>query len=243
MPSLHFAMCSPVRSMSSTAAQRGAAQIVVTGMGVTTAFGRGPGPLLDGIARGQSAFGQTVRFDTKRCRVGVAAELAGDPKLGVELGAVIEQACADAGLDAADRARIDLLLALHADADAARNPAAEDVIGATPAEISAATGLAYPRRIYTTACVAGSTAIADAATIIGAGRAERVIVAAGYLVDADSFWLFDAGRTLANDGQVRPFSAGRQGLLLGDGLAAVVLEDAAAARRRGVTPLATLARS
>jgi 3-oxoacyl-(acyl-carrier-protein) synthase len=216
-------------------------RVVVTGMGVTTAFGRGTSALLDGLAAGQSAFGQTTRFDTKRCRVGVAAELPGDPKLPLELGTVIEQACAGARLDEADRASADLFLALHTDAGAARDPAAGDVIGDTPGEISVTTGLPHPARIYTTACVAASTAIIDAATLIRSGRASRVIVVAGYLVDADSFWLFDAGRTLATDGQVRPFSAGRQGLLLGDGLAAVVLEDASAASERGAEPLARLA--
>jgi 3-oxoacyl-[acyl-carrier-protein] synthase II len=40
---------------------------------------------------------------------------------------------------------------------------------------------------------------------------------------------------------VRPFSADRSGLLLGDGAAAVVLESASAARRRGARPLATIA--
>src|ERR1700683_5182163 len=149
-------MCSPVRSMSS---QPG--RVVVTGVGVTTAFGRGPGALLDGLAAGQSAFGQTVRFDTRRCRVGVAAELPGDPKLALELAAVIEQACAGAGLGAKDRAGLDLFLALHNDAGAARDPTARDVIGDTPAEVSVGTGLPLPARIYTTACVAASTAIAD----------------------------------------------------------------------------------
>jgi 3-oxoacyl-[acyl-carrier-protein] synthase II len=222
-------------------AQEASAQIVVTGMGVTTAFGRGTSALADGLATGQSAFGQSLRFDTRRCRVGVAAELEGDPKLGPELGAVIEQACAGAGLDAADRTAMDLFLALHTDAGSARDLAARDVIGDTPAEVSVATGLPYPARIYTTACVAASTALADAATLIRSGRVQRMLIAAGYLVDLDSFWLFDAGRTLAADGQVRPFSAGRQGLLLGDGLAAVVLEDAASARARGATPLVRLA--
>ena len=51
-----------------------------------------------------------------------------------------------------------------------------------------------------------------------AGRADRVVVAAGYLVEPDQFALFDAGRALATDGAARPFSAGR---------------ERAAARRRG----------
>src|SRR5262249_5041284 len=72
-------------------------------------------------------------------------------------------------------------------------------------------------------------------------RTDKVIVAAGFLVDADSFRLFDAGRTLAADGHVRPFSSGRKGMLLGDGVAAVVIESAQAASRRGAEVLARLA--
>jgi 3-oxoacyl-[acyl-carrier-protein] synthase II len=68
-----------------------------------------------------------------------------------------------------------------------------------------------------------------------------VVVAAGYLVEPDQFALFDAGRALAADGRVRPFSAGRSGLLLGDGVAAVVVESATAARRRRTPVLARLA--
>src|SRR5258708_15709921 len=190
-------MCLPVRSMSSWMLDSGSAQIVITGLGVTSAFGRGDGPLLNGLLAGRPAFGQATRFDTRGCRVGVAAELAGEPKLGVELSAVIEQACQRAGLDANGKVGAELLLALHTDQDAARDPAASDVIGAVPGEIAAATGLRYPARIYTSACVAASTALADAAAMISSERAPLVIVAAGYLVDADSFRLFDAGRTLA----------------------------------------------
>lgn len=217
------------------------AQIVITGLGVTSAFGRGDGPLLDGVLAGRPAFRQATRFDTSRCRVRVAAELDGDPKLGVELAAVIEQACQRAGLDAGDKAGAELLLALHTDAGAARDPTASDVIGAIPAEVAAAAGLRYPARIYTNACVAASTALTDAAVMISSGRAALVVVAAGYLVDADSFLLFDAGRTLARDGQVRPFSSGRRGFLLGDGIAAVVVESAATAASRGAQALARLA--
>lgn len=227
--------------MSSGGLEGDWSQIVITGLGVTSAFGRGDGRLFDGLLAGRPAFAQATRFDTRRCRVGVAAELAGEPKLGVELSAVIEQACQRAGLDEGDKARAELLMALHTDADAARDPMANDVIGAVPAQIAAATGVRYPTRIYTNACVAASTALADAAAMIGSGRAALVIVAAGYLVDADSFQLFDAGRTLASDGQVRPFSSGRRGLLLGDGVAAVVVESAATAARRGAEALARLA--
>jgi 3-oxoacyl-(acyl-carrier-protein) synthase len=68
-----------------------------------------------------------------------------------------------------------------------------------------------------------------------------VVVVGGYLVDPDQFALFDAGRVLADDGQVRPFSAGRRGLLLGDGVGAVVIESAESARARRAVPLVRLA--
>ncbi len=216
-------------------------QIVITGIGVSTAFGRGTDPLLDGLTSGKPAFRPASRFDASGCRATVMAGLPGEPKLGVELAAVIEQACQRAGLDAGIRAQAEFLIALHTDSDRARDPEASDVVGAGPAEVAAAAGLRYPARIYTTACVAGSTAVADAAATISAGRAEQVIVAAGFLVDADCFRLFDAGRTLAVDGHVRPFSSGRKGMLLGDGLAAVVIESAQAASRRGADVLALLA--
>ena len=222
-------------------------QVVITGLGVTTAFGRGSQLLLDGALAGRSAFSQVSRFGTDRCRVRVAATLPGAPALADELAAVIDQACDTAGLDPQSRADAVFLLAAHGDPAAARDPEAASTVsvgradGGSAAALAASCGLPSPARVYTAACVAASTAVADAAAMISSGRAARVIVAAGHLVDADTFGVFDAGRVLASDGQVRPFSAGRQGLLLGDGAAAVVLEPAAAASQRGAAVLARLA--
>jgi len=227
--------------MSSTVQDGTAPQVVVTGLGVTSAFGRGAAPLLDGVMAGKPAFGPVTRFDTGRCRASDAACLPGQPDLAGELGSVITDACAEAGFAADARAGIPLLVALHADAGAARDPAAPTVLGDTAARSAAATGFGPPPRIYTAACVAASSALADAAAMICSGRAPAVVVAAGYLVDADGFWLFDAGRTLAKDGQVRPFSVGRKGMLLGDAAAAVVLEAGDAAERRGAPLLGRMA--
>ncbi len=208
------------------------AHVAVTGVSATSAFGRGAQPLLAGALRGQPAFGRVGRFDAAARRTQAAAELPGAPLLADELAAVIDTACDAAGLDQQQRAQAVFLLALHTDAAAARDTAADVVTDDTPRRVAARCGLPDPPRVYATACVAASTAIADAAAMIVSGRADQVVVAAGYLVEADSFALFDGGRVLARDGQVRPFSAGRQGMLLGDGVAAVVLESAAAARRR-----------
>jgi 3-oxoacyl-[acyl-carrier-protein] synthase II len=215
--------------------------VVITGMGVTSAYGRGKQALLDGVLSADPAFIPVTRFGTERCRVKVAAQLPGAPVLADEIAATLEDACADAALGPELRASCTLLVALHSDAAAARDAQAGTTIGDTAATVAQRCGFPAAPRVYSSACVAASTAVADAASMIVSGAASRVAVAAGFLVDNDSLALFDAGRALATDGQVRPFSAGRRGLLLGDGVAAVLLESAAAAAGRGVRPAAVLA--
>jgi 3-oxoacyl-[acyl-carrier-protein] synthase II len=217
------------------------ADVVVTGVSATSAFGRGSGPLLSGALSGQPAFSPVRRFGVDGRRAKAAAELDDPAGLADELAAVIDAACDQAGLRQADRASTELLMALHSDSAAARDVTTLAVTGSTPADVAARTGLPEPLRVHATACIAGSAAIADAAATIASGRAARMVVSAGFLVDPDSFALFDGGRVLARDGQVRPFSSGRQGMLLGDGVAAVVLESSDAARSRDASPLARLA--
>jgi 3-oxoacyl-(acyl-carrier-protein) synthase len=182
-----------------------------------------------------------TRFRTDNCRVGVAALLPGRPVLGDELAAVLTEACEQAALGPELRAGCPLLVALHSDAGAAREPGAPRVTGTAAEQLSADCGMPAPLRTYVTACVSGSSAVADAATMITTGQADRVAVAGGFLVDADCHAMFDAGRALASDGQVRPFSDGRKGMLLGDGAAAVICESAGAAMARGAEPLAVIA--
>ncbi len=169
--------------------------VAVTGLSILTALGRGPEAQLSGVP----AFGEVRRFDTSALRVRYAALAAETGTLDEELDLAIATACSQAGVD---RSTTPLLLAMHAP------PVCE--FGAA--------------RIYTSACVSGSTALADAAALISSGRADRIVVAGAYLVEPYQFALFDAGRALASDNVVRPFSAGRRGTLLGDGVAAVVLE-------------------
>ena len=170
--------------------------VAVTGLSILTALGRGPEAQLTGTP----AFTEVSRFDTSNRRVHHAATAAETGTLEEELDQAIATACAQAGVD---RSTTPLLLALHT---------------APPRDFG-------QRRVYTSACVSASTALADAATLIRAGRVDRIVVAAAYLVEPYQYALFDAGRALSTDAAVRPFSRHRQGTLLGDGVAAVVLES------------------
>ena len=201
----------------------GRRRVAVTGLGVFSAFGRGPEPLSAAICAGKAAFGPVGRFATAGRAVRDAAHLPGAPDLTEEVLTAIASARRQAGL--ADEDRTPVLLAVHAD-------------GRT-AEIARQVGRIHDiEDVYTCACVAASTAVADAAALISLGLCERVVVAAGYLVEPDTFAMFDAGRALARDGQARPFSEGRGGLLLGDAVTAVVLEAESSMCERGATAVA-----
>ncbi|WCN78808.1 beta-ketoacyl-[acyl-carrier-protein] synthase family protein [Micromonospora sp. LH3U1] len=211
--------------------------IQLTGVHALSALGRGAGAQLAGVLAGVPAFAPVRRFDTAARRVTVAATLPDVGTLPDELAAAIDAACRVAGVDRAQRAQCALLLAVHG----GPAPGAGPTPAALADQLVVRCGLSGHTRVYTSACVSASTAVADAATLITRGDVDRVVVAAGYLVEPDQFALFDAGRALAVDGAVRPFSAGRRGLLLGDGVAAVVLESSTVSRRRGAEPVATVA--
>nr|WP_323746417.1 beta-ketoacyl synthase N-terminal-like domain-containing protein [Catenulispora pinisilvae] len=208
-------------------ARRGATEVVIRGMSVFSAFGPGVDALAEAAFAGETGFAPVERFDVAGRRAKAAAVAPGSPELARELIRAIDEACDEAALSRQDRADCQLFLAIHGDPTLGAD--------AFAAGIAAACGFGGARA-YTSACVAASTAVADAAALIAHGRAERVVIAAGYLVDADQYALFDAGRALAPDGRVRPFSAGRGGLLLGDAVGAIVLEAATDAE-----PLARLA--
>ena len=217
----------------------------MTGAAVASAYGRGTEALVSGMLSGRPAFAPVQRFDVSTRRVRFAATMRGLAELLTEVTRAAGEACDDAGLSSAGRARTPLFLAIHGDPAIARAPEADQPgLGPGPftAAVASGSGLAEQDiRCYMSACVAASTAIGDAASIIARGHADRVVVAGGYLVESDQFALFDAGRVLAVDGQVRPFSAGRRGLLLGDGVGAVVVESQESAQARRAPPLARLA--
>ena len=205
-------------------ASRGTASVVVTGAAAASAYGRGTEALLAGVLSGRPAFAPVQRFDVGARRVRFAATMPGSPELLTEVTRAVGEACDDTSLSPSERARSPLFLAIHGDPAMPRAPEA-DKPGLGPEAFATAVaggcGLAEQGiRFYMSACVSASTAIADAAAMIARGH---------------------AGRVLSDDGQVRPFSAGRRGLLLGDGVGAVVVESRESARARRAPPLARIA--
>lgn len=128
---------------------------------------------------------------------------------------------------------------------AGRDPGPRDVLALSPAEPVAALarrlGVAGPCRAVATACASATDAIADAAQLIAAEVCD-VVVAGGAEAGATPVNLAGLRRlgVLSRAGVARPFDEGRDGLVLAEGAAAVVLESAEHAGRRGARALATV---
>jgi acyl transferase domain-containing protein/NADP-dependent 3-hydroxy acid dehydrogenase YdfG/acyl carrier protein len=103
-----------------------------------------------------------------------------------------------------------------------------------------------PNTQINAACASTTQAVALAQDWIRAGRARRVIVVAADDVTSEQLlpWIgsgFLASGAAATDGVVEeaalPFDRRRHGMLLGMGAAALVVESAASARERAITPI------
>jgi 3-oxoacyl-[acyl-carrier-protein] synthase II len=104
-------------------------------------------------------------------------------------------------------------------------------------------------KTITTACAAGTMAIGDAWRLLSRGEADVALAggAEGAAADVDAFALlgFDRLRTLStrNDAPQqasRPFDRDRDGFVLGEGAAVLVLERESHARSRGARPYAAI---
>lgn len=111
---------------------------------------------------------------------------------------------------------------------------------AAAGQVSIANGLRGPLLNFSTACSSSATSVGEAMRAIRAGYAD-VVVAGGSeaLVTNGNLRAWDAMQALAHADPLdparscKPFAADRTGIVLGEGAAALVLESADRAERRG----------
>ncbi|WP_405926487.1 beta-ketoacyl-[acyl-carrier-protein] synthase family protein [Streptomyces sp. NBC_00035] len=241
-------------------------EVAITGYGVLTAFGFGAEALREGVFAGRPGFVPVTRFDTAPFHAKRAATYEGHgpeiPGVPVKPGytptqAEVLHACTAEALRMAgtEATGAPVLLGTNGDHSASRSfwtdmaagrdPGDRRTLDSMPARlphgIGEAFGLDGPRLAFVNACVASTNAIAHGAALIRRGAADTVVCGGAYLVTEDVFAKFDSGKALSREGVVRPFAAGRAGLLQGDGAAVLVLESAERARARGAEVLAEVA--
>ncbi|MGP3947307.1 beta-ketoacyl-[acyl-carrier-protein] synthase family protein [Streptomyces sp. 7N604] len=232
--------------------------VVITGLGVVCCLGDTVAELWDGLLRAAHLpvpapdnHGTGDRPNVYRVSTGCAGT---EPPLGrsgplgrasAMASSAVGQAVADAGLAPEHRTDAaltvgttlgDIDLAESGEVDQSDQSASSYVVAA---EVAQEHGLGGPNQSLSTACSAGVYAVSWGAELIRDGRADVVIACGtdGYsrvaLAALDRFGLLD--RQLC-----RPFDTGRQGMVTGEGAAAVVLESADHARRRGAPAYAVL---
>jgi 3-oxoacyl-[acyl-carrier-protein] synthase II len=246
-------------------------RVVVTGMGVVAPVGQSVAELVDALLAGRSGAGPISTFDPAALPTRIAAEvkwrgaISRDRKMSFAAEAARQaiddsSACgttpgADGGLS------LGIGLELFSMDDAIANAGGAGVpierhermtFLQTPSDLcvsvlAARFGLTAPPATHVSACAAGTDAIGSAARMNASGR-RRWMLAGG----ADSminplgvagFCAIGAMST-SNDEPARasrPFDRRRNGFVLGEGAAMLVLERQADAERRGATIHAEIA--
>ena len=246
-------------------------RIAITGLGCISAVGNTVGEFLSALQAGRSGIGPIHSFDTVNHRIKIAAECKLDESLVdekyrkvdpyVRHGAMAaNEAVQDAGLTQNDylphRAAVvfatgiggqntmeSALRKVHIDDARRLHPmTVPKLIPSTAAaQISIDHGIQGPAFTTTSACSSAGNAIATAVLMLRAGLVDVAIVGGSEsLIEPGCLRAWEALRVLAPD-TCRPFSSNRQGMVLGEAAAAIVLERCDFAKQRGANIYAELA--
>jgi len=236
-------------------------RIVVTGMGIISAAGRGLDATREALRAGRSGLGPLTRFPSPRCGALPVAEVRGVPDEPgvpriVSLGRIaLADALLAAGIGPGDRDGTALAVGTCVggmpeteaalDGREAGRPVDGSVwlhheCGFATHALALDAGLGGPALTVSTACSSGAQALASGAELLLAGEADAVV--AGGVDAICRLTLNGFASLLAVDPEgCRPFDRRRRGMSLGEGAAFLVLETLERARRRGVRPLAIFA--
>jgi 3-oxoacyl-[acyl-carrier-protein] synthase II len=238
-------------------------RVVVTGLGAVSPHGIGVKAFWSGLAGGTCAIRElsVIETDGFRCRIGgeVPEVVAGSTRRTRAdrfAVAAAEEALNDAGLGADEREEAALIVGavgggmLEAEewywaASRGRNtrvvPAVRSVLPCAHADtLAARLRVRGPRHTVVTACSSGAVAVAEAAALIADGVVDVALAGGVDSITRICFMGFNALKLL-DPAACRPFDRDRRGMSIGEGAGFLVLEDAVAARARGVRAYAELA--
>ncbi len=235
--------------------------VVVTALGVLSPLGRGPAATYDAALTGRSgvtrspdgrlvaqvsgpdAPGPVRSADGRRLR-GRATALA--VTAGCEALAGVDPSAVDlvVGTTMGEPSWIDTWPSDEAALEPVSGARSRELLGGTPEGLAAAVAdeLGVGGRVAAVggACAAGNFALARALDDVRSGRSSQVLAGGVDAFSRTALMGFARLGALAEDG-CRPFGLSRQGLVLGEGAAFLLVEELESALARGVEPLAELA--
>lgn len=245
-------------------------RVVITGMGCVSGLGAGVGTNWRRVLAGESAIRPVERDGLDGVAAWIADEDRPDTApwrrlgrldpLSVHALAAATEAVEQAGLAGhpvlAERTAIligcgsggnatidEAYERLYARGSAKVHPQTipSSMVSAPASHIAMALGAHGPAFVLSSACASSAHALGEAMHMIRAGRAEVALAGGAEACLTPGGWAgWRALGVMAAD-TCRPFSAGRTGMVLGEGAAVLVLESEGHARERGATVLGELA--
>jgi 3-oxoacyl-[acyl-carrier-protein] synthase II len=222
-------------------------EVCVTAAQVITGLGPDLESLWRGALAGESAIRPLTLFGTTRYGSRNASCIEGLPRVngGSRIFPLLERLLdgfpripADCSLiTASTKGCVD---AMERTQEGGEGDPAEIPMGETLRRIGARVGTQGPGININAACASSTLALARAASLISAGRAEAVLVVCLDLVSEFVFSGFSALQALS-PGFCRPFDRNRDGLTLGEGGAALLLMSRERAAREGRPELGVIA--
>ena len=236
--------------------------VVVTGRGIVTSIGETPDAFFDALLRSTSGIadgiGACVNFDPEPAMSAKEARRSDRyTQLGVKAAMA---AAAEAGLpDAADPARTGVVLGTGVggletlerecrawieggDREVSPHFVPMMMPNAAAGTVAMKLGVHGPGFSIASACATGSHAIGEAKRMLERGEAD-VVVAGGTEAALTGLCLaaFKRMGALSREGMSRPFDVRRDGFVMGEGAAVLVLEREDHARARGAEVFARIA--
>ncbi|HJS94902.1 MAG TPA: beta-ketoacyl-ACP synthase II [Solirubrobacteraceae bacterium] len=239
-------------------------RVVITGLGAVTPLGVGADPLFERWAAGECGIldGAGACTDFEPSELLSVKEVRRLDRFSQLALVAAGEAVADAGWDEelpVDPFRAGCIVAtgiggiqtVQAQLDVQRERGAErmsplgipaQMSNAAAAAISMKYGLKGQAFAVASACSSGAHAIGSALRMIQYGDADGVVVGGSEAtLTTFGFGSFNAMQALSPTGISRPFDARRDGFVMGEGAAVLVLEEASVAEARGATILGEVA--
>jgi 3-oxoacyl-[acyl-carrier-protein] synthase II len=242
-------------------------RVLVTGLGVVSAYGAGRDAFWNGLSAGRCTIGPIGLFDTTGFRARIGAEVpAGTvlPRVSRRraradrfAAAAADEAVRDSGLSRGELRPAAVVVGgigggmLEAEEwfwrrelDGVDDPrlrmSLRTILPFTHADLVARRyGTTGPKETVVLACSSGGAALGLAAELIAAGEVPVALAGGVDAMTRICFMGFNALKLLDPD-PCRPFARDRRGMSLGEGAGFVVLEDEAHARARGARGYAEL---
>jgi len=242
--------------------------LAVTGIGIVSAAGAGAGAFREALRGGRRAIGPVPRLAglpvtaggaVPDAAIGAAGLRPGEDRV-LAMGALAaEEALEDAGIGVAGRGSTGISLGTALGAvEQLEGLFGEEAPGRSGGDAAAARaravphhdltdrialrlGLGGPRSTFSVTCASGLCALEQAAGDLRAGRAVAMLVGGADTLSRFMQTGFCALKALSPSGRLRPLEVGRDGIVLGEGAAFVVVETIEEARRRGAPVRAVIA--